>query len=280
MLEGLAVLICGALGWSAVTLGSLKLAAPLPWAAGPFALVTGSLFLWAFWRYLDGKWWPRSTAATRHSNLRANRLPRQIWAWGLLAGVVATISFVALVTVWRRIIPLQPWTLPGVSRFSFLTAICLLLGAAAEAGIIEEAAFRGYMQAPMEKRYGAPAAITVVSIAFGFVHLANGNHELTWLLPYMVFGAILGLLAHLTNSIIPSVLLHSGVDAVRFWLAWHSRPVTPRPLLWQTSPDTALWIDLAVAVVSGLLSVLAFQRLAAVRMELQLSRGSIAKSTE
>ncbi len=277
---GLAVLVCGALVWSAVTSGTLKLSAPLAPANGPLALLTGSLFLWAYTRYLNGAWWPRGTTQVRRANLRANPLPRRVWAWALIAGVVATVSFVALVTVWGRIIPLQAWTISGVSGFSALTTICLMLGAAAEAGIIEEAAFRGYMQGPMEKRYGAPSAILVVSLIFGIVHLANGSRELTWLLPYTLFGAILGILAYLTNSIVPGIFLHSGLDAARFWLAWRGGSASPRRLIWQTGPDVTFWTNSAVAVVFGILAVLALRRLAAVRFEFQSPRGSIAKSTE
>jgi uncharacterized protein len=271
ILEGLTVLVCGALGWSAITFGSLKLAVSLASANGPLALLAGSLFLWAYSRYLNGAWWPRRTARARHTRLRANRLASRAWAWAVIAGLLATVSFVALVGVWGRMISLRPWTVSGVSSFSLLTALCILVGAAAEAGIVEEAAFRGYMQGSIEKQYGPAAAIIIVSIVFGIVHLANGNHELTWLVPYTVFGAILGILAYLTNSIVPGILLHSGVDSVRFWMAWHDGRSSPRRLIWQTGLDLAFWATLAIAVVFGALAVMAFRRLAAARLEFQPS---------
>jgi uncharacterized protein len=280
VLEGLTVLICGALGWSAVTFGSLKLAASLPSGGGPLALFVGSLFLWGYWRYLNGAWWPRSTAKSRQAKLRANGLPGRVWAWSLIAGALATVTFVALVRVWGRVILLQPWTVSGVSGFSFLTALSILVGAAAEAGIVEEAAFRGYMQRPIEKQYGPTTAIIVVSIIFGLVHLANPNPELTWLVPYTIFGAILGVLAYLTKSIVPGILLHSGLDAARFWLAWRGGRPSANHLIWQTGPDSTFWASLAVAIGFGVLAALALRRLAAARLEFQLSRGNIAKSAE
>jgi membrane protease YdiL (CAAX protease family) len=269
ILTGLAVLLCGALCWSAITFVSLHLAASVSWVVGPLALLFGSLFLWGYWRYLGGAWWPRSTSLARHERLRANRMSGQAWVWALTTGTLATVSFIALLTVWGRVIRLQPWTVTSISHYSFLTALCILAGAAAEAGVVEEAAFRGYMQVQMEKDFGPRVAIIVVALVFGLVHLANGNHELTWLLPYSVFGVILGVLAYHTNSIVPGVLLHAAVDAVRFWLAWRGTPNFPHRLIWESGVDLDFWASLAVAGIFGWAAILALRRLAALRLRSQ-----------
>lgn len=165
-------------------------------------------------------------------------------------------------------------------HYSFLIALCILTGAAAEAGIVEEAAFRGYMQGPLEERFGPAIAVVVVSVFFGFAHLANGRQEIAWLLPYTAFGAILGILAYMTNSIMPGVFLHAAVDAVRFWLAWRGRPSSPHPLIYQSGPERAFWASLTVAGVFGAGAILAQGRLAVARVESQESGGGIAESTE
>lgn len=116
VITGLVILVCGALGWSAITFGSLRLAASVSWASGPLGLAAGSLFLWGYWRYLGGAWWPQSSAEVRRSRLRANPLPHRVWTWALITGAVATASFVSLVTVWGWIVRLQPWSVPGVSH--------------------------------------------------------------------------------------------------------------------------------------------------------------------
>jgi membrane protease YdiL (CAAX protease family) len=191
-------------------------------------------------------------------------LSGRVWAWALSAGVLAVIGYVALVMVWGRLIRLQPWTIPALSRYSFLAVIGILLATAIEAGLVEEAAFRGYMQAPIEKRYGPRVAIVIVSMLFGFVHLANGFHELTWVLPYAIFGAILGILAYLTSSILPGLVLHVVGDAVRVVFVWRFGPNPPEQLIWQSGADTSFWTRLAVAVVFGLAAVWAYRRLAVV----------------
>jgi membrane protease YdiL (CAAX protease family) len=263
ILTGLIVLFFGASGFFGLLFGSRKLTTSIPWAAEPAFLVMGGLFLWGYWRYLCGAGWPRSTAETRRQNLRARRLSGQVWAWALTAGVLALIGYVALVMVWGRLIRLQPWTVSGLSRYSFLTVLGILLATAVEAGLVEEAAFRGYMQAPLEKRYGPVVAIVIVSLIFGFVHLANGYHELTWLLPYAIFGSIVGTLAYLTKSILPGLVLHAAGDAVRFLYVWRFGPNPPEPLIWQSGPDRSFWTRLAVAVVFALAAVWAYRKLAA-----------------
>jgi membrane protease YdiL (CAAX protease family) len=189
-------------------------------------------------------------------------LPARVWAWALSAGVLAEIGNVALTFVWARLIHLQPFALPDLTPYSNLTVLCLFLGIAVEAGVVEEAAFRGYMQVPLEKRYGPQAAIIVVSVVFGVVHIANGYRELTWLLADAVLGAILGTMAYLTNSILPGVVLHAANDAVRFLVVWRLGSNPPKTLIWESGPDASFWMSVAVVAIFGSGSVWTFRKLA------------------
>lgn len=264
VVTGLLVLFFGAGAWSGLFVGSRKLMASIPWATGPVLLVFGGCFLWVYWRYLGGWGWPRRTMEMRRRRLRARGLPGRVWAWALSAGALAVIGNVALTLVWGRLIHLQPWALPSLSRYSFLTVLCLLLGTAVEAGVVEEAAFRGYMQEPIEKRYGPKVAIVIVSVVFGLVHIANGYRELTWLLSDAVFGAILGTLAYLTNSILPGLVLHAAGDAARYLVVWRLGPNRPKALIWESGPDASFWVSLTVAATVGAAAVWAYRKLAAV----------------
>jgi len=261
VLTGLVVLFFGASVWLGILIGSRRLTVSVPWATGPVFLLFGFFFLWAYWRYLGGRGWPRLTAEARRERLRVHPLPGGVWAWALCAGVLAVTSYIALIFVWARLIHLQPYG-SGFPRYSALTTLCLLLGASIEAGLVEEAAFRGYMQVPLEKRYGPAVAIVVVSLVFGAAHLANGYRELTWDLPYVLFGAILGTLAYLTNSLLPGVVLHAAGDAARFLLVWKLGPNPPKVLIWQSGPDASFWASLAVASAFGIAAVWAYGKLA------------------
>jgi len=274
VLIGLLVVTFGALGWSLLFIATARLTASVAWATGPSFAILGGLYLWAYWRYLGGAGWPRSTAEARRRNLRGNRLSGAVWAWALSAGALAILSYVAFLLVWERVIRLQPWAMFSNLHFSLVTALCFLLATAAEAGVVEEAAFRGYMQSPLEKRYGPVIAIVIVSAIFGAMHIANGSFELTWLFPYVIFGAVLGILAYLTNSILPGVMLHATGDAVRFLLVWKLGPNPRRPLVWESGADAAFWLKLAAVVFFGAAAVWAYGKLAAATRLESVSRSS------
>jgi membrane protease YdiL (CAAX protease family) len=259
ILTGLLVLLFGALIWSTMVGINLKLTSSVPWAAGTFAI-----FLWAYWRYLDGAGWPRNTAEARHRNFRVRALPGRVWTWALIAGAPALVSAVALQGVFGRLIRISPFSLGDLSRYPFFTVLCILIAAAAEAGMVEEAAFRGYMQAPIERRYGPKVAIVVVAVLFGCIHLANGSHELFWLPLYSLVGVIFGSLAYLTNSILPGMVLHAAVDTFRFLATWRLGPPPRLRLVWQSGPDASFWTSLAVAVILGVVAIWAFRKLAVV----------------
>jgi membrane protease YdiL (CAAX protease family) len=262
VLTGLLVLFVGAGVWSILIFASHKLTASIPWAGGPVFLFLGAAFLLGYWRYLGGRGWPQRTTEARRAQLRAHALPARVWVWALSAGALAEIGNVALTLVWGRLIHLQPFVLPDLSRYSTFTVLCLFLGIAVEAGVVEEAAFRGYMQVPLEKRYGPQVAIIVVSIVFGLVHIANGYRELTWLFADAALGAILGTMAYLTNSILPGVVLHAANDALRFLVVWKFGPNPPKILIWETGPDASFWTTMAVVAIVGSGAILAFRKLA------------------
>jgi len=274
IVTGLLVVIFGALGWSILFITTRQLTTSISWATGPAFVVLGGAYLWGYWRYLGGTGWPRRTAESRRQSLRARKLPGAVWAWALCAGTLAILSYIAFLLVWERLIRLQTWAMFSNLHLSFVTALCFLLATAAEAGVVEEAAFRGYMQAPLEKRYGPVVAIAIVSAIFGGIHIANGYFELTWLFPYAIFGAVLGILAYLTNSILPSVVLHAAGDAVRFLLVWRLGPNPRRPLVWESGADAAFWLRVAAVILFGAAAGWAYRKLAAVTRVESASRPS------
>ena len=129
------------------------------------------------------------------------------------------------------------------------------------AGISEEAGFRGYMQGPLERRYGPAMGIAITSIVFGLAHLSHGTF-----LPAILFdigwGAFYGLLTYWSGSIVPAIVLHSCADALEFAAAWKLRRTAPAPVVWVSGPDRLLWFSCVLAVLLGSASVWAFRRLA------------------
>jgi membrane protease YdiL (CAAX protease family) len=184
---------------------------------------------------------------------------------------------IALFIVSHRLISWPQPPRPDLSNIPFITLLPSLLMSAIVAGLGEEAGFRGYMQGPLERRYGAAIAITVTSTVFGLAHLSHGAF-----VPAILFdigwGALYGLLAYRSGSIVPAIVLHSSADALEYVAAWKFRPTAPAPLVWVSGPDRLLWVDCLLVVLLGGVSIWAFRRLAEARSKVSLQEVGFADS--
>lgn len=116
--------------------------------------------------------------------------------------------------------------------------LLLLLAAAPVAAVIEEAAFRGYMQGPIERRYGLIFAIIVTGTMFAIAHL---DFQLVLWPYYVAVSAIYGTVASLINSILPAMVLHTAGNLysnLDLWLYGTAEWQTPgrSKLIWTTGP--------------------------------------------
>ena len=256
VLLGVGVLLAGSLPWGMLLApANLRFGTSIPWAVVPM-----SLYLWVYWRYLGGNWGPRDTAVMRRESLRANALSGDMWIRSILAGLIGFGALLALLTVMARVVEMPasaaPITTPdGMPR---ATMFALLVMASIVAGVTEEAAFRGYMQGPIEKRYGLAPAILVNGAAFGLLHFPNHPDAVLTMLPYYVaVAAVYGGLTWAANSILPALVLHAGGDVWSLGRLW----LTGRPE-WQLSPQAAgrIWdtgVDAAFLLSAGTCLVLA-----------------------
>jgi membrane protease YdiL (CAAX protease family) len=254
-----AVLLAGTVPWS-VLLG-LNLQA---WPGVPWAVLVQALWLWVLWRYLRGWGWPRSGAAARRRDLRANFLRGRAWGWSLAAGALSAAGLVAAYLVAESLVRVPQQRFPDVSKIPAVTVVCSFLMAAVVAGLVEEAAFRGYLQAPLERRYGPVAAILVTGAFFGLAHALHAEWTPWLILIYIASSAIFGTLAFLTGSILPGAVLHGAVDAIAymFFLARGGVPPPP-PLVWDAGAGPGFWITVLAAVLLGGAGIWAFRRLRA-----------------
>jgi hypothetical protein len=85
---------------------------------------------------------------------------------------------------------------------------------------------------------------------------------------YLAAAAIYGALAHLTNSILPSMVLHAAGNVfgyidllVRGRAEWQASTI-PAPLVWETGADASFWIAAAAAIIVGVAAVCAYLALA------------------
>ena len=146
VLIGMLVMFAGTIPRNLIFAANLRLFPSVPWAVPATAV-----YLWCFCRYLQGAGPPETTAQARRVGLRANRITGVVWGWSLLAGGLGIVALILALRVANRLVVLPAQNLPDLTHVPKFTVVSLLLMAAPVAGIIEEAAFRGYMQGPIER---------------------------------------------------------------------------------------------------------------------------------
>ena len=241
-------------------LANLKLSPAIPWL-----LPTTAFWLWLFWLYLNGKGWPQSTSQSRARDLRARILPGRVWLWSLLAGGSAMVSVVSFAFLTTRLanIPRDAFKLPiNLATYPVWTVVSVLLVISVVAGVVEEAAFRGYLISQIQRRHGWTMAILISGVMFFVSHLGHAYVTLAFLPFFLAVSSIHGLLVYLTRSILPSVVLHSVADLItipiQYGLIGHLSVVP----VWESGIDSAFVTYLVLIVAFGLLAVPAFRRLA------------------
>lgn len=254
--------IVGSVAWMAIVI-----LIPAPWSIGAMAIV-----LWVYLRYVSGSWWPKATTESRRVRFRATKLPMRVWKWSLIAALLAAVLLESSLVVTFRIIEFraEAWAL----AYDFADAPIwqvwgFILMAALVAGITEEVGFRGYMQVPLEGRYGPAVGITIVSIMFVVLHLnqawAGGGSILI-----MLFGisAVWGVLARVSGSLIPGMISHTVADIVNFSYWWTdvAGAFDKRPIS-ETGIDSHFILWIAVFVASLALFALAARKTLAARQE-------------
>lgn len=268
VVTGLLVLYVGGMPLGALLYANLKFRHDIPWSVP----VWGA-YMWFYWHYLQGRWWPRSTAEARRQGLRARPLSPRVWKWSLLAGWLTQASLFGLTWVLGRLVPLG-YGFPEVLRpFPSLTLFSLVLMLSAHSGIVEEAAFRGFMQGPIERRHGPVIAILVVSSVFGLGHLTDWQPQMTVARMFLIVAVSVqyGILVYLTGSILPGLVIHAAGDAIGigllWWLSVHagSGPLQRAAPAWS---NPLFWVNCLETIVLGVAAVWAFRRLTlAVRSE-------------
>ncbi len=264
---GMVVMLAGTIPRNIIFVANLRYYPIVPWAV-PLVAV----YLWFFWRYLNGAGQPESTAEERRTSLRANCVSSHVWAWSLLAGGLGIVALVIALHLANRMVVLPQQQLPDLTQVSKFTILSLLLMSAPVAGIVEEAAFRGYMQRPIERRYGLAIAILVTGTMFAVAHL---DFTLILLPYYVAVSAIYGITTYLTDSILPAVVLHTSGNIysnIDLWLRdqaeWQASSDTTE-LIWKTGVDTSFWISSIALLMVGAATVWAYFQLAhAVRKSL------------
>jgi len=213
LVSGMVVSSVGVFTW-----GALLSTFPAAWVVVPMTAA-----LWVYWKYYSGSWTQQRTAENRRIWFRSTTLSGRSWKYGLAAAILFVVVVQASFVITFRIIqfPAAQFTADykALDHFPLWVAFVILVMSSLVAGICEEAGFRGYMQAPLEKKYGPVIAITLTSFCFTLIHLGH-----TWalpILPHIFFASVLlGVIAWRSGSLIPGIIGHSILDIFDYSVWW------------------------------------------------------------
>jgi membrane protease YdiL (CAAX protease family) len=245
--------------WGLLVVANVRYHPELPWAALVMVILLALLIL-----YLSGFGWPRSTSAVRHRLLRWNPVPLPVFAWAILAGIVADIALGGVWIAVSDLVHIPPGATPKMAGIPLVTVLSFLVVGSIAAPLSEEAAFRGYAQGILERAWQwVPAAIVGSSLLFAAAHILQGL-SVPKLGLYFLAGLIFGTLAWLTNSLYASMVVHGIADLEGFLVLW-PHDAHPHALVTAGGHDP-LFLPAVVAVaIFGPLSLLGFHRLELMR---------------
>jgi membrane protease YdiL (CAAX protease family) len=203
LLMGVAIQLMGTLAWVALIRLNVREHPESPWAATATACWLVIMLVW-----LSGRGWPRSTSAFRRFHCRLWRPQPDAWSG---EGLATVLSLIAAMVGLSIVYVLMGASRPPVDVSAYPTTairFSILLMGPMVAGVVEETAFRGYMQSHLE-RIGPTFAILVTSAVFTLLHATHGLAYLLAVAPgFFLASVVYGYLALKSGSILPGMALH------------------------------------------------------------------------
>jgi membrane protease YdiL (CAAX protease family) len=236
----------------------------------PTAAALEALFLVIYVLWAAGGGPPRAWKAARADAFRVHALSAADWGWGLLAAVAFAATIHAAIVLLFRVVPFPAAEFHKGYDFSFIPAGPMqwiaIVFSAISAGVCEETGFRGYMQRPIEKQYGAMVGILVSAIFFTLLHL-NKSWSTAGMVPIVFLaGVLLGRFAIASASLVFCMIGHTIMDVGLFayWWTQIAGTFSQRPI-GETGMDVSFIVEIGAFVLALLLTLLATNRLAALR---------------
>jgi membrane protease YdiL (CAAX protease family) len=262
--SGVLVALAGLGSWSGVLYAGSANSAFLPWVVPAMGLI-----LIAGITYLEWGAWPRTGRAFRRRAVRLNAVSLRPFLLALAAGWSTMLCGFCLYVAHRTLNGMGGEGLLALPHASFSVLWPGLIMAGAVAGVVEEIAFRGFMQGTLERRFGVAPAILISGLLWAVFHLNHSyfaEEPLLWPAIFLAVATILGTIAHRTDSLIPGIAVHAGFDSAYFLVAGLLAPrFAPIAFVQSVADPQMLAVVAVVAGVIALMSWTSFFRATRVR---------------
>lgn len=203
ILGGLLIVASVLVPWTILSPLNARVRPDIPWASVIMLVYLAAVVAW-----LNGWGPPRGTADERARRLRLwPRRPAPHAERDSSTTLMVVLLLVLLSVVWTIVGRLSP--MPDVTAYpttSYRWSMFLMGGVMS--GVLEEAAYRGYMQTGLEKIDPANAVL-ITSFVFAVSHITHGLGAVLLLGPgFFVAAMLYGILAQRTGTILPGMIIH------------------------------------------------------------------------
>lgn len=255
---GMLIQIIGVMPLFALISKNIEILPSFPWA-----LFIGLIWIWIIWRFLTGKKTPFPASEKRKELSRSEKMNGKTIKWIFFSGFLLSITLLSLTLIGYQFtkVPLQQLDLLiALNKIPLWTSISLLFIASLITGVVEELAFRGYMQKIIELKHKPYIAITIVALVFTVVHFLP---LIIW--PLFFLGSLgWGILAYYSKSVVPGIVFHSIIDFSAFvWFFFNTDTLKEilEYSIFISGVNTFFIILLAIALISTTLTILSFIKL-------------------
>jgi membrane protease YdiL (CAAX protease family) len=225
----------------------------------PFGVATMAAFLAGAVSWLKWGSWPARGSAFRRAAVRLDAVPLKTFGLSLIAGWSTMLAGFALYVAHRVASGMGGESALALPHVAFTLLLPGLVMAGTVAGVVEEIAFRGFMQTTLERRFGIVPAILVSGFAWALFHTNHsyfGEEALAWFAIFLSVAAMLGTIAHRTRSLLPGIAVHSGFDIAYFVAAGLLQPHFA-PIAWVESFASPAEL-VSFAAVAGVIALAAW----------------------
>ncbi len=260
--SGVAVILAGEAVWIGLIAAYTRHPTPFPWFVPAMAAVLALGAIWMKWGRT-----PAYGAAARREGVRLNAVPLKTFVLSLAAGWSTFFAGAGAYIAYRLSSGLGgevPMALPPGPKLAVVAGLAM---AAIVAGVIEEVSVRGFIQGRLEKAFGVVPAIAISGLVWALFHTNHSYFDTSpfdvaiWFAIFLAVSAMLGTIAHRTNSVLPGIVVHAGFDSTYFVTAGLLQPKIA-PLAFVESlgtPQSFLAIGAVLAVIAAISWTLLFR---------------------
>lgn len=193
--------------------------------------------------------------------------------YGLVAGLIAGI-IPGIVFILQDISPIGSntpfWEVQAQAEWDWRFWLFMAIGSFAIIPIVEEAAWRGYVQGRLMEGFAPGAAVLITTLIFALLHIqylqADAALQLTFV-GLVLASLIFGMITYRTGSLLPAIIAHALVNTpmstpiqilftglgILALLAFH-RQIARELGFWRDSllRWSSLWVIPALALVAGI----------------------------